>query len=175
MRRNALFLLVLLLACFATGIPTAYGLAEGGGHAHAGKIVLDDLSVEDRQRAREIWSHIICSCPKENWSKTLMNCPDGCADPQKQAILMQIREGFSDEQIMDAQVAQWGTKVLAKPDDALTYALPIVFLLACAGMAFFALQSWRKKSDEARDAHGLDVPPEANELAAVERELEELR
>ena len=70
---------------------------------------------------------------------------------------------------------QWGTKVMAKPDDAFTYALPVLFLLACGVATFVALRGWRVKAAAVKAAHKMDVPPDADELAAVERELEELR
>jgi cytochrome c-type biogenesis protein CcmH/NrfF len=171
---RAVAVALLLLGLFTfLGVRPAF--AQQDNHARTSTIVLDDLSVENRQRARSVWSHVICSCPKENFSKTLTNCPDGCADPQKQLILAQIQQGLSNDQIFDLQVQQWGTKIMAKPDDALTYALPAFFLLACAGVTLFALTSWRRNAAAAHAAHHMDVPPEAGELAAVERELEELR
>jgi len=174
-RAFAVVLLVVGALMALAAFDVSVAVAQQDAHSRAGTIVLDDLSVENRQRARTLWSHVICSCKRENWSKTLTNCPDGCSDPQKQTILEQIQAGWSDEKILDAQVVQWGTKVMAKPDDALTYALPIVFLLGCIVVVWLVLRNWRQKAAAAHAAHHMDVPPEAGELAAVERELEELR
>lgn len=182
MPRNALALVLLVVGALAGLVGTlaleasvVFAQDDGHDHGQGTKIVLEDLSIEDRQRARRLWSHVICSCPRENWSKTLANCPDGCSDPQKQVILMQVEDGLSDEEILAAQVTQWGTKVMAKPDDALTYALPIVFLFGCVGVVSLVLLSWRRKAAAARASHHMDVLPDADELSAVELELKELR
>jgi cytochrome c-type biogenesis protein CcmH/NrfF len=167
-----LFFVTLAALAVSSG---SLAVAQEGAHASAGTIVLDDLSVEERQRARSLWSHVICSCPRENWSKTLANCPDGCSDPQKQVILRQVREDWSDESIFEYQVGQWGTKVLAKPDDFFLYALPVAFLLGCIMVVWVVLRNWRRQAAAAHAAHHLGVPADVGELAAVERELEELR
>jgi hypothetical protein len=52
-----------------------------------GKVSLSDLPREHRERVWSLWNRLVCACPDENWSKLLANCPDGCADPQKQQVI----------------------------------------------------------------------------------------
>lgn len=173
-RRIAAALLTLVCALAALGLaPDAH--AEGEGHGTQGFIVLDQLETAERQRARKLFSEIVCKCPNENWSKSLLNCPDGCADQQKQEILHQIQEGSSDEQIIEFQVRSYGPRAHGKPDDVLTYLLPFLTLAGAfvvVGIVFFR---WRRSAEEAHAARRVSEPAAADELAAVERELQELR
>lgn len=148
---------------------------ETGGHDRHGTIVLDDLSVERRQLAMRVWSVVICNCPRENWSKTLLNCPDGCADAQKQEILQRIEAGWDADAIFDEQKAKYGPKVIGKPDDVLTYLLPVLVLVACGVVVALVFARWRRETEERRRARDHNVEPQSDELAAIERELEEMR
>ena len=149
--------------------------AEGDGHGTQGFIVLDQLETVERQRARKLFSEIVCKCPNENWSKSLLNCPDGCADQQKQEILHQIQDGWDDAKIVEFQVQMYGPRALGKPDDLLTYLLPVLTLVGAVVVVGFVIARWRKSAAIARDHRRASEPADHEELAAVERELRELR
>jgi cytochrome c-type biogenesis protein CcmH/NrfF len=163
---------LLMVASFAL-VPQAR--AQGAGHGQKGFIVLDQLETAERQRARSLFSEIVCKCPNENWSKSLMNCPDGCADQQKQEILQQIQLDWDDARIIDYQIKAYGPRAHGKPDDVLTYLLPVLFLLGCIGVVVVVFMRWRRSAAEAHEARSQDAPPADDELAAIERELKELR
>ena len=155
------------------GAPSAWAQdADHGGHS---RIQLEALETAQRQRARRIFAEIVCKCPNENWSKSLLNCPDGCADPQKQEILQQILEGWDDERIVAQQIRAYGPRAHGKPDDLLTYALPWLVLAGAATIVVVVFRRWGRSSAAAHAVHAAGPPPADDELAAVERELQELR
>ena len=164
----------LLAVCFVAAPPDAH--AQGADHGTEGKLVaLDQLDTAHRQRARNLFAEIVCKCPRENWSKSLLNCPDGCADQQKQEILEQITLEWDDARIIDYQVKAYGPRAHGKPDDLLTYLLPVLFLLVCVSVVSVVFSRWRRASSVARGARGHGPPSADDELAAIERELKELR
>ncbi len=152
----------------------AFAQAVGAVHDHAGKIRLEELPVELRTRARTLWSNVICACPSENWSKSLLNCPDGCADAQKQEILQHLQDGWDDEAILKEQLDKYSSRVIGAPDDVLSYALPLAALVASVVVLGTVYASLRRRSAQERAERGT-VRADEGELAAVERELQELR
>ena len=164
-----------LLAVLFAVAPASDAFAQGAGHGAKGFIILDQLETAQRQRARSLFAEIVCNCPRENWSKSLLNCPDGCADKQKQEILQQVTLDWDDARIIDYQVKAYGPRAHDKPDDVLTYLLPVLFLLVCVAVVGVVFSRWRRASFEARGERGQGPPPANDELAAIERELKELR
>lgn len=172
-KRVVAFVLALVMAVGAlTLAPDALAQDPHGGR---GKIVLDELEVAQRQRARSIFNEIVCKCPSENWSKSLLNCPDGCADPQKQEILQQILLGWDDERIIQYQVQAYGPRAHGKPDDLLTYLLPVLVLVGSVLVVGVVFARWKRSAAAAHDQRRPSTPADEVELAAVERELQELR
>jgi cytochrome c-type biogenesis protein CcmH/NrfF len=174
-RRALSFVLAAVLMVLGAFAPEAALAAEGGGHGSRGMIILDDLEIEQRQRARKLWAEIVCKCPNENWSKSLLNCPDGCADPQKQEILQQILLGWDDQRVIDYQVQAYGPRAHGKPDDLMTYLLPVLMLVGSAVVVAVVFARWKRSAAEAHAQHAGGTPADDAELAAVERELKELR
>lgn len=140
--------------------------------------VEDELPPELRARVVRLEQRLMCACPKENWIKTLRGCPDGCAIPQKIEVRRMLEEGASDEQILQAQVDRYGAKVLAAPDlggiGGLTYLLvPALVLVAVVVMAV-VLVRWGRRAEQRRGQNDrLEELVTPEEMAAVERELEE--
>ncbi len=148
---------------------------EGGHEAsEPGRVHIADLPVESRQRVHHLWSELVCACPDENWSKSLANCPDRCADAQKAEVVVAVAAGSSDEDVLAAQVARYGSKVLGSQPTA--FLVPIVLALGGAGVLVFVYRRWRRASGVAAGeaaAAATSLRPE--EIAAVERELGEIR
>ena len=175
MPRKLLVLVFFVLAALAALGPLQSALAAQDPHGGAGKIVLDELEIAQRQRARSIFNEIVCRCPSENWSKSLLNCPDGCADPQKQEILHRILEGWTDAQIVAEQVQKYGPRAHGKPDDLLTYLLPVLVLVGSVLTVGVVFLRWKRAAAAGHASRRPETPPDESELAAVERELKELR
>jgi len=173
--RNLLAVALALVCAVAALSFVPDARAQGAGHGTDGFIVLDQLDTAQRQRARKLFAELVCSCKSENWSKSLLNCPDGCADPQKQEILQQIKLGWDDDRIVEFQVQAYGPRVRGKPDDILTYVLPMLVLIGAGVLVAMVFAKWRASAAAAHADRPTGAPPADEELAAIERELQELR
>lgn len=146
-------------------------------HTGGGEVRLGDLPPEARRRARALWGRLCCACPSENWSRTLANCPDACADPQKGEVTRALAEGATDEQVLEAQLGRYGPQVLAAPEAegaaAWVYWAPFLLLAGGAGLVAGVLARWRRGERVEVVRPGVEVP-RGEELDAVERELEEM-
>lgn len=169
--------------------PAAPGAPDGDGehfpgdghdHDHGGesRFVLSDLTPAQRKLALDAFAHVYCRCPEENWSRTLANCPDGCADPQKQEIMGQVQEGWSLAAIVEEQVNRYGDRANADPGTAVNGTLLVVAgLLGGAAAAGLVLAAWRRAAAErlaTTRAAREENPASDAEIAAVERELAEI-
>ncbi len=105
--------------------------AGGAGHGEAGKPYDPrEFTPEQRDRIEKLFARVICDCPRENWSKTLAGCPDGCSEDQKKKIREAVKRGLTDEQVLDEQLAAHGgdRRVLAEPDSPLASLFPYLTL-----------------------------------------------
>lgn len=173
----ALGLFAALVTTAVLAIPTP-AWTQDDGHGHKAEINLSELTAEQRVAALDAWAHVYCACPNENWSRTLANCPDGCAIAQKQEVLRGIQDGWSLDQIVKDQVAKYGPRASADPG---TFANGTLMVLAGlvfgAGFAGVVLAKWRKSAADRRvatEAERAARPVASAETAAVERELQEI-
>ena len=173
------FLLILLSAVTAVAQDAELRLVldqqrSSEGHDQEGTVTEPTAGL-DMKRVRRLESHIMCGCTKENWTRTLSGCPDGCADPQKVTIRERVMNGWSDEEIMEEQVGKYGERVRAAPKTLWPYLLPLVMLVAGMLVAVAVVRR-SKDSGELLHAAGskLDDQISDEELRRVELELEEL-
>jgi cytochrome c-type biogenesis protein CcmH/NrfF len=140
-------------------------LAQEGGESVADELsaghgqtapppLLEIIGDELRLREKRLQSLINCACLRENWSRTLRNCPDACANPQKSEVLAQLKSGKTDQQIVDGMVAKYGFKVRSDPGLAgagiWTRILPLAALLGGAWFAGRVMFRWQKAGEVAR-------------------------
>ena len=174
MRSSAL----LLAAALACALPLSVALAQDAGHGVKTELTLSDLSPEKRSAALDAWAHVYCNCPREDWSKTLSNCPDGCAIPQKQEIMQRIDQGWDLKRIVAEQVEKYGPRAAADPGTGSNGTLWVLAgLVAGAGLAGFVLVQWQRSAAERRAAAAqerAERPSGAAEIDAIERELKEI-
>lgn len=160
----------------ATG--AAFAQDAGGGHGRGAEVELSSLSPEQRAFALDVWAHIYCACEHENWSRTLSNCPDGCAVPQKQQVLQRVAAGWDLDRIVAEQVKQYGPRAAADPGSGANGTLFVLAgLVAGAGVAAGVLSAWRRGAAQRREAAQAareSAPTDAAESDAVERELREI-
>ncbi len=171
MRASVLLLIAMLLAAF-----TVPAVAQDDGHGHdaAGAVVLGDLDSGLRRRVRDLWGTVVCACPRENWTRTLTNCPDACADPQKEEVLQQVAQGWDDDRVLAYQRSRYGDKAIGAPDDVLTYVLPFLALAGAAMLTVFVLLRWRGGGPDTQMLELADTDASEQELAAIEHELGEI-
>lgn len=160
--------------------PAPVAPAEPGDDGHGKKVefVLHDLDPDQRRRVLEAWAHVICNCPRENWSKTLLNCPDGCALPQRRQVQERVIDGWDLGQIVAEQVTLHGPKAAADPGTSANGTLLVLAgVIFGGGLAAMVLAAWRRRSEERRAAAESDRANRAVarfETDVVERELREI-
>ena len=110
-------------------------------------------------RAADLEAEIVCPVCETTLDQS--NAP--IAEKMKAFIRVRIAAGDSEQQIKDALVAQFGTKVLAQPPGGgfglLAWLLPLGALLAGAVVVGFLVRSWSRRRDVA-PAEGGDLDPE---------------
>ena len=103
-------------------------------------------------------------------------CPTQACAQWRDTIRLKLAEGWSERQIKDYFVEQYGARVLATPPaeglNWLVYILPPVAFLAGAFLLFRALRSWRQA---AVSAPAVPVAPAASDDPYVRRLEDELR
>ena len=164
---------------------SAQELGPDDGHRHDAPAHFDEtpmasLTPEERNRVRRLLQEIMCDCPRENYSRTLSNCPDACAKPQKMIIRRMVKDGNRDEEILQTMLhrVQQDQRVLARavtPFGRAVYVLPFAFLafgLAVAGFVLFRWSAGGRRDRERREKAGTVLTDE--EMNRVERELAEL-
>ncbi len=145
---------------------------SGDAHADGGRMLLTELDSEMRPRVRSLWSRVVCACKRENWSRSLLHCPDGCADQQKNTIATRVSEGWGDTEILAEQRNRHGPKVIGAPDSTSTYLMPFLVLAAAGVLAVLTLLHMRGKPSTASKTKASDASDD--EVSAVLRELEEI-
>ncbi len=104
-------------------------------------------------------------------------CPTEACRQWRDLIRQQLSQGWTEDQIKQYFVQQYGARVLATPPATgvnwLVYILPPVFILAGAFLLFRAMQSWmrlsRQKDGEPQPS---DTEPPGDEyVARLEEEL----
>ncbi len=103
-------------------------------------------------------------------------CPTQACAQWRETIRQQLAQGWSEEQIKQYFVDQYGARVLATPPptgfNRLVYVLPPVAFLAGAYLLLRAFQSWRRPV-AAAGAQAADeaAPPADPYVARLEEEL----
>lgn len=99
-----------------------------------------------------------------------------CQDWRAQ-IRDQLAEGWTDQQVIDYFVAQYGERVLAEPQrkgfTSLVWFLPLVAVLLGLGIVYEILKNWRKQKPAPAISTPLPhIPDEI--LKKIEREIREM-
>ncbi|HET6846862.1 MAG TPA: cytochrome c-type biogenesis protein [Anaerolineales bacterium] len=105
-------------------------------------------------------------------------CPTEACRQWRDLIRQKLSEGWTESQIQQYFVQQYGARVLAEPPRTglnwMVYVLPPLIILAGVVMLFRSFRSWRTSSDESTaQAAGDQAAPPADEY--VQRLEEELR
>lgn len=154
------------------------GPGEPDPHGGKGVSTLGELPPAQQALAKDAWAHVMCACERENWSRTLANCPDGCADRQKLEILGRVSEGWTLQQIVDEQVKSYGPKASADPGGSQNGTLLVLAgIVVGAAAAGTVLVRWRQAASERRTAAASEEARDGAsraEIAAVEQELREI-
>lgn len=97
------------------------------------------------------------------------------ADAERDFIRAQIEQGKSKEQIKDALVAEYGSKVLGLPEDDgfgfTAYAIPIGLGILLIGVLAFLVPRWRRRSGAKASAGPLTPALSPADTARLDEDL----
>ncbi|HEX9386036.1 MAG TPA: cytochrome c-type biogenesis protein CcmH [Anaerolineales bacterium] len=104
-------------------------------------------------------------------------CETKACEDWRAQIRDQLSEGWTDQQIIDYFVAQYGERVLAEPQrkgfTSLVWFLPLIVVMVGIGVVYEILRNWRKQKPVAVPAARMPVIPDAI-LKKIEREIQEM-
>lgn len=159
-RRLVLILLILLASFFVVAV--AY--AQGGGPTYP-----TDNDVN--RVAKQLYCPV---CP----NTPLDVCETQACKDWRAQIKDELAQGWTDQQIIDYFVAQYGERVLAEPQrkgfTSLVWLLPVIVALLGLWIVYEILKGWRKQKQGLQivPAQSADIPPEV--LKSIEQELREM-
>lgn len=151
-------LLILVMSLYAVSTASAQ---EGTGYPTD-----DDVN----RIAKQLYCPV---CP----NTPLDVCETKACEDWRAQIRDQLSQGWTDQQVIDYFVAQYGERVLAEPQrkgfTSLVWFLPLIVVLVGAGIVYEVLKGWRAQ----RVAPQATAPPpqiEPKMLEKIERELREM-
>lgn len=104
-------------------------------------------------------------------------CETKACEDWRAQIRDQLSEGWTDQQVIDYFVAQYGERVLAEPQrkgfTSLVWFLPMIVALIGLWIVYEILKNWRKQKPVVIATKPLPEIPEAV-LKRIERELQEM-
>lgn len=123
------------------------------------------------RRVSSVSAELIAPCC---FSQTVDHHSSPQASEMKREIRDRLREGWSDDEIVDAYVAKYGERILAAPRpvgfNLLAYAAPALFLAAGALLAAV----WARRHRRAPIREAVEEDPLAFASVAQRRELQDL-
>jgi cytochrome c-type biogenesis protein CcmH len=104
-------------------------------------------------------------------------CETKACEDWRAQIRDQLSEGWTDQQVIDYFVAQYGERVLAEPQrkgfTSLVWFLPLIVVLVGLGIVYEILRNWRKQKPAVVVTRSMPEIPEAV-LKRIEREIQEM-
>jgi cytochrome c-type biogenesis protein CcmH len=104
-------------------------------------------------------------------------CETKACEDWRAQIRDQLAEGWTDQEVIDYFVTQYGERVLAEPQrkgfTSLVWFLPLIVVLVGLGIVYEILRNWRKQKPAAVPARSLTEIPETV-LKRIEREIQEM-
>ncbi|MEW5939318.1 MAG: cytochrome c-type biogenesis protein [Chloroflexota bacterium] len=161
LKRKLILLSFVLLASF---FAVAVAQAQGGG---PGNPTDDDVN----RVAKNLYCPV---CP----NTPLDVCETQACQDWRAQIREQLAQGWTDQQIIDFFVAQYGERVLAEPQrkgfTSLVWLLPVIAVLLGLWIVYEILRGWKKQKQtpEPVPVRNADIPQEA--LDRIELELREM-
>jgi cytochrome c-type biogenesis protein CcmH len=156
-------LVLLLLTILASFYAAAVVHAQGGGPRYPTD---DDVN----RVAKKLYCPV---CP----NTPLDVCETKACQDWRAQIRDELSQGWTEQQVIDYFVAQYGERVLAEPQrkgfTSLVWFLPLTAFLIGLGVVYEILKSWRKQ--KATTASGLPSSEISGELREkIEREIREM-
>ncbi len=158
--------LITAIIVAASLIAVSVGYAQGGG---------GDFPTDND--VNEIAKKLYCPvCP----NTPLDVCETQACQDWRAQIKDQLAAGWTEEQILDYFVTQYGERVLAEPErkgfTSLVWLLPVVAALLGTAVVWRVLRGWRARRLEIEEEAPAPPPPIPSEVVSqIEDELRDLR
>jgi hypothetical protein len=134
-------------------------------------------------RAKEIGTHLKCMCKGCDMSAGLCAHPGGSfsgpcdtAKAELKEIDQHLAKGESEQQIIDAFVAEYGTSVYTEPPKKgfglVAWLMPVFYSLVGLGIVIFVVRKWAVRPASATPAAATTVPNEALDRARAQADKE---
>ena len=153
---------ILLLTIFASLLTVSVVYAQDGG---PGTPTDNDVN----RVAKQLYCPV---CP----NTPLDVCETKACGDWRAQIRDQLSEGWTDQQVKDYFVAQYGERVLAEPQrkgfTSLVWFLPAIVILVGLGVVYEVLKNWRKQKPVVVAKAAPEIPEAV--LRRIERELQEM-
>jgi cytochrome c-type biogenesis protein CcmH len=102
-------------------------------------------------------------------------CPTTACAEWRELIREKLAEGWSERQIKDYFVAQYGDRVLATPPPRglnwLVYVIPPLAIIAGAYILYRAMQAWRQPMPAVKEGDSAEISAGDEYVARLEEEL----
>ncbi len=159
-RKLILIFLIILASLF--GVAVVY--AQGGGQAYP-----TDNDVN--RVAKKLYCPV---CP----NTPLDICDTQACKDWRAQIKDELTQGWTDQQVIDYFVAQYGERVLAEPErrgfTSLVWILPVLSALLGLWIVYEILRGWRKRRPVEQFTRQPDARVSPEVLQRIERELREM-
>ena len=127
------------------------------------------------QEAKQIEAMLIAPCC---WSQQVSVHQSPASDEIKTNIRRLLAEGKTQQQILDAYVAEYGDRILAEPPahgfNAALYVLPWVFLAGSVGLVVLVIRRLRTPGREVTASASRAAPIDEAEAERIDDELRKL-
>src|SRR5512134_64179 len=156
-------LIILFLTMFASLLAVSVVYAQDGG---PGRPTDNDVN----RIAKQLYCPV---CP----NTPLDVCETKACEDWRAQIRDQLSQGWTDQQVIDYFVAQYGERVLAEPQrkgfTSLVWFLPLIVVLVGLGIVYEVLRNWRKQKTVPVTTKPVpEIPDEL--LRKIEREIREM-
>jgi cytochrome c-type biogenesis protein CcmH len=163
MQKSAIKLILLMIALAASLLAVKVVYAQGG----------TPYTPTDDDVLR-VAKNLYCPvCP----NTPLDVCETKACEDWRAQIRDQLSEGWTDQQIIDYFVAQFGERVLAEPQrkgfTSLVWFLPLIVVLVGLGIVYEILRNWRKQGPTPVTVTSTPIIPDEL-LRKIEREIREM-
>jgi cytochrome c-type biogenesis protein CcmH len=134
------------------------------------------MNSQSSQSVDDISSKLTCQC---GCGLVLSNCNhENCpsAIPMRKSISQALKDGKSEEEIIDSFVKIYGEKVLAVPPkrgfNLTVWIIPFIVILVSGGIIYFAIRRWVEKDREEMDIKIKREITDTNKLKDYEDKIE---
>jgi cytochrome c-type biogenesis protein CcmH/NrfF len=106
---------------------------------------------------KSIFRKIGCSCPTCNHDP-LLDCACGSADKMRERIRGMMAQGMTEDQIIAAHIAEYGSAILTVPRTKVVWAVPIGGGLGGLGVVALLAWRWTRRAPSAPTAPSAPAP-----------------